>query len=50
MYENKIYSDGDLPLKETLQLYNSLIAARDVLHEGNKYYPEAFLDTYWYKL
>ena len=37
--KTKSYSDGDLPLKKTLQLYSLIIVVRSVFHEGNNYCP-----------
>ena len=48
--EIKFSSDDNLPLKKTLELYNMIIAVRSVFHEGNKYYPQPFLDEFLYKL
>ena len=41
----KLNSDDNLLLKKTLELHN-IIANRSVFHEGNKYYPQVFLDEY----
>ena len=51
MYENKmmIYSDDDLPLRKTPELYNLVILVRSVLYEGRKYNPQIFLHEYLYK-
>ena len=46
----KLYSDNDLSLKETLKLYNMIIAARSAFRKGNKYYPQVFLAECLYKL
>ena len=46
----KFNSDDDLPLKKTLELYNMIIIVRSVFHEGNKYYPQVFLDECLHKL
>ena len=48
--KNKSNSDDNLPLKKTLELYDMIIAVRSVFHEGNKNYPQAFLDKYMFKL
>ena len=40
----KFNSDDELPLKKTLRLYNMIIGVKSVFHEGNKYYPQFFLD------
>ena len=32
-----------------LELYNKIIDFRSVFHEGNKYYPQVFLDSCLYK-
>ena len=36
-------SDDDIPLKKTLELYDIIIVARPVFHDGSKYYPQIFL-------
>ena len=46
----KFKSDDDLPLKKRLQRYNMIINIKSVFHEGNKNYPQFFLDIYLYKL
>ena len=46
----KINSDDNLPLKKTLELYNLIIIARFVFYEGNKHYPQVFLDECLYNL
>ena len=40
----------DLTIKKTIELFNMIIVARFVFHEGNKYYPQVFLDECLYKL
>ena len=39
----KFNSDDNLPLKETLELYNTPIVIRSAFREYNKYYPQIFL-------
>ena len=46
----KFNSDDDLPARKTLELHNIIIAVRYLFHEGNKYYPQVFLDESLYKL
>ena len=46
----KFNLDNDLPLNQTLELRNMIIIIISVFHEGNKYYPEVFLDECLYKL
>ena len=46
----KFNSDNDLPLNKTLKLYNVGLVGGSVFHEGNKYYPQLFLDECLYKL
>ena len=46
----KFNSDDDLPLKKTLELSNNIIVVKAVFHGGNKYYPQIFLDEYFYNL
>ena len=46
----KFNSGDDLHLKKTLELSNIMIVVRAVLHKGNKYYPQAFLNKCFYKL
>ena len=40
--KTKLYSDDNLSLKKTLELYSTIeyIVARSVFHEGSKYYPQ----------
>ena len=40
----------DLTIKKTIELFNMIIVVRFVFHEGNKYYPQVFLDECLYKL
>ena len=42
--------DGDLRLNKMLKLYDMVIVVRSVFLEGNKYYPQAFLDECLQKL
>ena len=46
----KFNSDDDLPSNKTLGLYNMIILIRSVFHEGDKYYPQVFLDECFDKL
>ena len=46
----KFNSDDDFSLKKTLKLYNMIIVVRSTFYEGNKYYPQNFLDKCLYKL
>ena len=46
----KLNIDVDLHLKKTLQLRNKIVVSRSVSHEGNKFYPQFFLDDFWNKL
>ena len=46
----KFNSDDDLPLKKTLELSSNIIVVKAVFHGGNKYYPQIFLDEYFYNL
>ena len=47
----KFNSDDDLPLSKTLELdINMVIAVRPVFHDGNKHYPQDFLDECLYKI
>ena len=39
----KFNSEDNLPLKK-LDFYNLKIVLKSVFHEGNKYYPQVFLD------
>ena len=45
----KLNSDDNLPLK-AFEFYNMIIVVRSVFHEGNNYYPQAFLGECLYKL
>ena len=40
----KVNSNDDLLLNETLEIHKIKIVLRAVFHEGNKYYPQVFLD------
>ena len=46
----KFNSDHDLTLNKTLELPNMIIVVRSVFYEGNKYYPQVFLEVCLYKL
>ena len=48
--ETKFVSDDDLSELGMLELYNMILIIRSLFHEGNKYYPQVFLDEYLYKL
>ena len=36
--------DDDFPLRKTIELESMIISIRSVFQEGNKYYPQGFLD------
>ena len=36
--------DDDLPLKKMLELHNMIVVVRSVFREGNKYYPNVFIN------
>ena len=40
----KVNSNDDLLLNETLEIHKIKIVLRGVFHEGNKCYPQVFLD------
>ena len=46
----KLNLDDDLPLNKTLELRNMIIVVTSVFHEGNKHYPQVFLEECLYKL
>ena len=46
----KFVLDDDLSELRMLELYNMILVIRSLFHEGNKYYPQVFLDEYLYKL
>ena len=46
----KFNSDRDLTLNKTLELPNMIIVVRSVFYEGNKCYPQVFLEVCLYKL
>ena len=46
----KCNSDDNLPLNEKLKLHNITIVIRSVFEEGNKYYPQGFLNECLYEL
>ena len=37
--------DDGLPVKKTLELHKMVTIVRCIFHEGNKYYPQYFLDN-----
>ena len=43
-------SDNDFPLDKTLEFHRIVIVFRSVFHEGNKYYPQVFLNEFLYNL
>ena len=42
--------DENVPLKKTVKLHSMTIIIRSVFQEGNKYYPQCFLNEWLYKL
>ena len=46
----KFNLDDNLPLNKILKLHNLTVILRSVFQEGNKYYPQAFLDECLYEL
>ena len=42
--------DDELPLNKAIEIPGTIIIVRAVFHENNKYYPQVFLDEFWYKL
>ena len=38
------FNSYDLPLKKTLKLHDIIIFIRSVFNDGNKHYPQVFLD------
>ena len=46
----KFISDNDLQLIKTLRLHNVTVIVRSVLEEEGKYYPQVFLDEYFYEV
>ena len=46
----KFNSDDDLPSNKTLDLHNIIILIRSAFHEGDRYYPQIFLEECLYKL
>ena len=46
----KFNSDDSLSLNKTLRLLNLTIIVRSVFQEVGKYYPQVFLDEFFYKL
>ena len=46
----KYNRDDDLALNKTLKFRSMVIIVRSVFHEGNKYYPQVFLNECFYKL
>ena len=46
----KFNSDDELPISTTSEICNMIIVVRAVFYQNNKYYPQAFLYQYLYKL
>ena len=46
----KFDSDDDLPLGKILNFHNLTIVVRSIFQEYNKYYPQIYLDEYFYEL
>ena len=46
----KFHSDDALPPKNTKRYVMMIIFVRSIFYEGSKYYPQIFLDEYFYKL
>ena len=44
----KFNLDDDLPLNKPLEIYNAAVPVRAPFHEGNKYYPQLYLDECLY--
>ena len=50
IYENQTNSDDELPLNKVIEIASTIIVARAVFLENNKYYPQVFLGQCLYKL
>ena len=48
--KNKFSSNDNLPLDKILSHHNLAIVVRSVFQEGNKHYPQDFLDECLYEL
>ena len=46
----KFNLDDNLPLNEILEFHNMSIVVRAVFREGNKHYPQGFLDEFLHKI
>ena len=46
----KFNSDDDLPLNKILKLHMLTIIVRSAFKEDGKYYPQIFLDEYFYEV
>ena len=46
----KLNSDDNLPLNKPLKFHNMTVTIRCVISEGNKLYPQVFLDEVLYSL
>ena len=46
----KFKSDDELPLNKTTEVSNMITVVRAIFLENNKYYPQAFLHEYSYKV
>ena len=44
----KLNSDDDLPLNKQLKFLSKTIIVRSVFEEESKYYPQIFLDEYFF--
>ena len=48
--KNKFSLYDNLTIEKAIELFNIIIIVRFVFHEGNKYYPQVFLDECLYKI
>ena len=50
MMKIKFNLHDDLPLKKQLELSDIMVVLRFVFNDGNKHYPQVFLNDSFYKL
>ena len=50
MYENQIQFKWWFASEKKKKLFDIIIVATSVFNDGNKYYPQVFLDDCFYKL
>ena len=46
----KFDSSDCLPRYKTIEIHNATVVVRVVFHENNKYYPQVFLDEFYFMI